>query len=110
MALGATRQPVVTAEPQGEDEGAPLGAISADEAAYLAGSADDEEPPRGDDVPATGGDLPSLETLVSRVPERIREAMDDLLRARFVRVRKVPGASLKAAGARRSQPKGGAGE
>ena len=106
MAFVATRPAVVTAEPQGEDEGPPLGAISADEAAYLAGSSEDDEPPQAAPAPQGDGPLPALDTLVSRVPEAVREAMDDLLRARFVRVRRIPDACLKAASPGKAAPKG----
>lgn len=40
--------------------------------------------------------LPPVDSLVGRIPAGIRETLDDLFRARFVRVARVPKASLKA--------------
>lgn len=39
--------------------------------------------------------LPALEEMVRRVPTEVREALDDLFRARFVRVTRVPAKALK---------------
>lgn len=41
------------------------------------------------------GPLPSLEELVRRIPPHVRETLDDLFRARFVTVRRVPERALK---------------
>ncbi len=38
--------------------------------------------------------LPALEVLVERIPPEVREALDDLFRARFVRVTRVPRKAL----------------
>jgi hypothetical protein len=40
-------------------------------------------------------DLPPLDELVARIPAEVREALDDLFRAKFVRVRRVIPTSLK---------------
>ena len=40
-------------------------------------------------------ELPPLDELVKRIPENVRETLDDLFRARFVRVQKVPARALK---------------
>lgn len=40
--------------------------------------------------------LPALEALVERIPAEVRSALDDLFRARFVRVTRVPRKALKA--------------
>jgi hypothetical protein len=72
-----------------------------DEASFLA-----DARLRGDDSPApapvaaaeeTGApaDLPPLEQLVARIPAEVREALDDLFRAKFTRVRRVSRAALK---------------
>jgi hypothetical protein len=72
-----------------------------DEASFLA-----DARLRGDDVPAaalvrtaeeTGApaDLPPLEQLVARIPPEVREALDDLFRAKFTRVGRVSPTSLK---------------
>ena len=39
--------------------------------------------------------LPSLDELVKRIPADVREALDDLFRAKFVRVVRVPKQALK---------------
>lgn len=41
------------------------------------------------------GPLPPLEELVRRIPPHVRETLDDLFRARFVTVRRVPERALK---------------
>ena len=60
----------------------------------------------GSGVRVATADLPKLLDAYA-----VREAMDDLLRARFVRVRRIPDACLKAAspgkGAPKGPPKGG---
>lgn len=39
--------------------------------------------------------LPSLDSLVNRIPPEAREVLDELFRARFVSVRRVHGTALK---------------
>jgi hypothetical protein len=39
--------------------------------------------------------LPPLDVLVQRIPPEVRETLEDLFRARFVRVQKLPRAALK---------------
>lgn len=39
--------------------------------------------------------LPALDTLVNRLPADVRESLEDLFRARFVRVTRVPRKALK---------------
>lgn len=39
--------------------------------------------------------LPALDSLVQRIPTEARELLDDLFRARFTAVRKVPAKALK---------------
>ena len=39
--------------------------------------------------------LPSLDTLVQRIPANVRESLEDLFRARFVSVKRVPKKALK---------------
>ena len=39
--------------------------------------------------------LPPLDELVKRIPPQVREALDDLFRARFTGVRRVPAEALK---------------
>ena len=40
-------------------------------------------------------ELPSLDDLVQRIPAEVRETLDDLFRARFVTVKRVPKRALK---------------
>ena len=71
------------------------------EAAFLAEARARGEPavvPRpgeksGDD--AAPGVLPPLHELVQRIPAEVREALEDLFRAKFVAVRRVPEKALK---------------
>ena len=39
--------------------------------------------------------LPALDDLVKRIPSHVRDTLDDLFRARFVTVRRVPERALK---------------
>lgn len=39
--------------------------------------------------------LPPLDSLVQRIPAEVRETLDELFRARFVRVQRVPKRALK---------------
>jgi hypothetical protein len=39
--------------------------------------------------------LPALDTLVNRLPAEVRDTLEDLFRARFVRVTRVPRKALK---------------
>ncbi|MBL9188623.1 MAG: hypothetical protein JNK23_14165 [Opitutaceae bacterium] len=47
------------------------------------------------DEPSEGKPLPPLEELVQRIPDEVRETLEDLFRARFVAVRRIPGKALK---------------
>jgi hypothetical protein len=44
---------------------------------------------------AGAGPLPQLEALVQRVPAEVRELLDDLFRAKFTSVRRVPRKALQ---------------
>jgi hypothetical protein len=50
-----------------------------------------ETPESADDPKA----LPPLDALVQRIPAEVREALEDLFRARFTGVKRVPRAALK---------------
>ena len=39
--------------------------------------------------------LPSLDELVQRIPPEIRETLDDLFRAKFTKVKRIPAKALK---------------
>jgi hypothetical protein len=41
------------------------------------------------------GPLPPLEELVKRIPPEVREVLDELFRAKFVTVKRVPAKALK---------------
>lgn len=83
------------------DEDAPIGMSEADEAAYLS-----EARARGETVQPVAAEtieevedkaaaLPKLDDLVNRIPSDVRETLDELFRARFVAVRRVPRKLLK---------------
>jgi hypothetical protein len=42
------------------------------------------------------GPLPPLDSLVQRIPADVRETLEELFRAKFVKVRHVPAKALKA--------------
>lgn len=51
-----------------------------------------------------GGPLPELDELVAKVPADLQEKMDDLFRAKFQTVKRVPAAVLKSNDAGKSVP------
>lgn len=78
---------------------APAGPSADEEAAFLAQEREmgivtpqlmHEETP-----PEEKGDLPPMEDLVKRIPAPARELMEELFRARFVTVKRVPKSALK---------------
>lgn len=82
------------------DDGAPSGPAAGEEDAFLAeqrGSNGGEAP--GTDGPgaAPGGqaELPPLEDLVARIPAPTRQLVDELFRAKFYTVKRVPESALK---------------
>lgn len=84
------------------DEGAPVGPSEGEEAAFLA-----EQRAQGIASPAPANrasetadasdqnPLPPLEDLVKRIPPATRQLMDELFRANFVTVKRVPKSALK---------------
>ena len=46
--------------------------------------------------PEEKGDLPPMEDLVQRIPAPTRALVEELFRARFVTVRRIPSGDLKA--------------
>lgn len=102
LAAGASAIPTVppAAGDEPVDEGeAPIGPTEAEEAAYLveqgavAGVTGAAAEVAAEEAPAK---LPAIEDLVQRIPAETREALDELFRARFVRVQRIPGKALKA--------------
>jgi hypothetical protein len=82
-----------------EDESAPVGPSAEEESNYLAeqrfapgraGAA----PPTEDDA-VESGDLPGMDALVKRIPADVVAMMDELFRAKFVKVQRVPKRALK---------------
>lgn len=98
---------VVATEPPPSDDGPSLEELEAQMPGDVSGGATAERdvPPRaarrprqaaGDgDEPATGA-LPELDTLVGRLPADVRGTLDELFRARFVAVKRVPASALQA--------------
>jgi hypothetical protein len=85
------------------DDGAPVGPADGEEVAFLA-----EQREQGVSAPATANrsaaveaesdakaPLPPLDELVQRVPPGVRQLMDELFRANFVTVKRVPKSALK---------------
>jgi hypothetical protein len=48
-----------------------------------------------EEAPEDKGDLPPMEDLIKRIPSPAREAMEELFRARFVTVKRIPQSALK---------------
>jgi hypothetical protein len=93
----------------GGDESAPVGPSESEEAAFLAeqseqgyapprpaSAANGKEPGAGEADTAEKTPLPPLDDLVNRIPEATRQLMDELFRAKFVTVKRVPKSALKA--------------
>jgi hypothetical protein len=85
------------------DGAAPVGPSTEEEAVFLAGDRLSEQA-YGAGPKVEGGEpeseqletpLPPMEDLVKRIPAPVRELMEELLRARFVTVKRVPKAALK---------------
>jgi hypothetical protein len=82
----------------GSDVEAPVGPSSEEEAAFLA-----HERESGAVVVAVAatpveepaGDLPAMDDLVKRIPMPTRDVLEELFRARFVSVRRMPRSALK---------------
>lgn len=79
---------------------APVGPSVEEEAAFLAQERENGYAPApaailpgGDDAEA--GELPPLEDLVKRIPLATRDVMEELFRAKFVTVRRIPRSALK---------------
>lgn len=89
------------AAPPLPDEGVPAGFDDAAESAFRA-----EARERGDVVPTVAATeaveevettaLPPLNELVQRIPGEVRDVLDELFRAKFVAVRRIPKQSLHA--------------
>jgi hypothetical protein len=78
---------------------APAGPSSDEEAAFLA-----QEREMGivtptlmhaESPPVEKGDLPPMEDLVKRIPMPTRDLMEELFRAKFITVKRIPQSALK---------------
>jgi hypothetical protein len=81
-------------------EEAPPPLDEAGEASFLAdahsrGEVVSAPPPMAEVEETESAPLPPLDSLVQRLPAEVREALDDLFRAKFVRVQRVPKRALK---------------
>lgn len=79
---------------------APVGPSAEEEAAFLAEERENGyvPAPAGARLRAeedAGGELPPLEDLVKRIPLATRDVMEELFRAKFVTVKRIPRAALK---------------
>lgn len=93
-----------------EEDSAPIGPTEEEESAFLAnenamgnGDAPDGRtrmaggialPAAGEEDEPVGG-LPAMEALVKRIPAEVLSTMDELFRAKFATVQRVPKKSLK---------------
>ena len=84
------------------DDDVPVGPSREEEAAFLSQDRASGEfhggTPPSEHVEAESGDasLPPMEDLVKRIPGPARELMEELFRARFVTVKRLPKSALKA--------------
>ena len=90
-------EPVTAASVGRVDDGEPIGPSAADEAAMVAEGEEIPQIPRDlkPAAPRSSAKLPSLDSLLARVPAATRSAIDEHLRARFVRVRKLNPGELR---------------
>jgi len=86
------------------DDGAPVGPADGEEASFIA-----EQREQGFSAPTPAANraaaaeaepdakapLPPLDDLVNRIPASTRELMDELFRAKFITVKRVPRSALK---------------
>ena len=98
-AVVATVSPPL-AQPVTVEDGAPAFDDAA-ESAFLAEARDRGEPVRPTRLETDAAEesdpkaLPPLDELVKKIPADVRETLEDLFRARFVSVRRVPKKALK---------------
>lgn len=85
-----------------EDEGAPAGPNPDEEAALRAEGNGDLDvmpvalrPEPEEQEPAPKGELPALEDLIKRIPGEVLDTMEELFRAKFVKVERVAKKHLK---------------
>jgi hypothetical protein len=78
---------------------APVGPSSEEEAAFLAREGGGAPVPlvvsSTSDAEDDTGELPPMEDLITRIPGATRELMEQLFRARFITVKRIPKTALK---------------
>jgi hypothetical protein len=75
-----------------------VGPSSEEEAAFLASESGGEtvrREPSSSQTEEETGDLPPMEDLITRIPGAARELMEELFRARFITVKRIPKTALK---------------
>ena len=82
------------------DESAPAGPSPDEESAFLSAERENDGAAAVAQVTASRVDdekseLPPMEDLVQRIPVAARDLMEDLFRARFVTVKRIPKSALK---------------
>lgn len=91
---------IVESPPSGSETGAPTWPDESAESAFLAEARD-----RGEKIAAPKAvevteeedtaPLPPLNDIVARIPAEVRDVLDELFRARFVTVKRIPKSALK---------------
>ena len=101
-AIGTTDGASAIAVPASPDDGGPAPEFDESmESAFLAEARERGEPvvpPKAREEPAEENEtrpLPPLNELVERIPPEVRETLEDLFRARFITVKRVPKRALK---------------
>ncbi|MCF7687965.1 MAG: hypothetical protein K9M98_01660 [Cephaloticoccus sp.] len=90
-----------------EEDSAPVGPSEAEESAFLTEVTSVPAPAPGPTVSIEDepiGELPALAGLVERIPSHALKIMDDLFRAKFIAVRRVPAWDLKKKSSGGSRP------
>jgi len=88
--------------PAAGDDEMPAGPSEAEESAFLAEARERGETPRPvtvdtpEEPEPPAKTLPPLSELVGRIPAEVRDTLEELFRARFVSVKRVPRKALKA--------------
>lgn len=84
---------------EGVDVGAPIGPGEAEESAFLAEQRQVNPPKAAGIAPVEADDrivsLPPMDELIQRIPASTRELMDQLFRAKFITVKRMPVSAFK---------------
>lgn len=87
-------------EVQSSEPDAPIGPSEAEESSFLADQREQivPSPPAAPPVVVAAeptGELPALDDLVARIPASTRALIDEMFRAKFIAVRRVPPSAYK---------------